>query len=163
MKISKYWFWITGLFSIFAIGSALIAEIFFSLEPCSMCLKQRYPYYFIIIIFVLFLVIHSLHRIWYFIGIQLASIYGLFYSSWHVGIEQKIFKGPSSCSNILNLTTSVENLKEQIMKKTIVNCEDIIWNVFGISAATINTVCIFIIFLINILYINKYYVQKKIN
>ena len=53
-------------------------------------------------------------------------------------------------------------LKEQIMDKSVINCEEIVWSIFGISAATLNTIFFFIIFLINILYINKYYVQKKI-
>ena len=162
MRMYKYWFWITGVFSIIAIITALIAENVFSLEPCSMCLKQRHPYYFIIIIFILFLLIHRFSRLWYFLMVQLSTIYGLFYASWHVGIEQKILKGPSGCTGGLNFTTSIEKLKEQIMEKSVINCEEIVWSIFGISAATLNTIFFFIIFLINILYINKYYVQKKI-
>ena len=92
MRMYKYWFWITGVFSIIAIITALIAENIFSLEPCSMCLKQRHPYYFIIVIFILFLFIHRFSRLWYFLMVQLSTIYGLFYASWHVGIEQKILK-----------------------------------------------------------------------
>ena len=162
MKMSKYWFWITGIFSIVAIVAALAAENIFYIEPCSMCLKQRYPYYFIIVIFILFLFIRQFSLLWYFLMLQLASIYGLFYATWHVGIEQKILKGPSGCSGGLNFTTSIENLKEQIMEKSIINCEEIVWSFFGISAATLNSIFFFIIFIINILYINKYYVQKKI-
>ena len=162
MKISKYWFWITGIFSIAAIVVALVAENFFSIEPCSMCLKQRHPYYFIIVIFIIFLFIRKFSLLWYFLMIQLASIYGLFYASWHVGIEQKILTGPSGCSGGLSFTTSIKNLKEQIMEKSVINCEEIVWSFFGVSAATLNAISFFIIFLINILYINKYYVQKKI-
>ena len=158
----RYWFYIIGALSFGAITSALLAEYYFNLEPCSMCLKQRYPYYFIIVIFILFLFIRQFSLLWYFLMLQLASIYGLFYATWHVGIEQKILKGPSGCSGGLNFTTSIENLKEQIMEKSIINCEEIVWSFFGISAATLNSIFFFIIFIINILYINKYYVQKKI-
>ena len=123
MMIFRYWFWVISTLSFAAISSALIAEYIFYLEPCSMCLKQRHPYYFILIIFVLFLVIHNFPRIWFYLGVQLASIYGLFYSIWHVGIEQKILPGPTSCSGGLNISNSAESLKEQIVSKIIINCD----------------------------------------
>ena len=161
MMIFRYWFWVISILSMLAISSALIAEYIFNLEPCSMCLKQRYPYYFILIIFVLFLFIHQFPRILFYLGAQLASVYGLFYSIWHVGIEQKILSGPDSCSGSLNTSESVENLKEQIIGKAVINCEDIVWVFFGISAATINTFLLLLIFIINSIYIQKYYASKK--
>ena len=126
-----------------------------------MCLKQRHPYYFILIIFILFVVIHTFPRIWFYLGVQLASIYGLFYSIWHVGIEQKILQGPVSCSGGLKTSASAESLKEQIMSKAIINCEDVIWSFFGFSAATINTFLLFYIFIFNVIYIQQFYAEKK--
>ena len=161
MMLIRYWFWVIGILSMAAISSALIAEYIFYLEPCSMCLKQRHPYYFILVIFVLFLVIHNFPRIWFYLGVQLASVYGLFYSIWHVGIEQNILLGPASCSGGLSTSDSVENLKEQIMRKAVINCEDVIWSFFGISAATINTFLLLLIFILNAIYIQKYYASKK--
>ena len=159
--ILRYWFWITSILSLLAISSALIAEYSFDLEPCSMCLKQRHPYYFILVIFVLFLVIHNFPRIWFYLGVQLASVYGLFYSIWHVGIEKKILPGPTSCSGELNFSNSAENLKEQIMAKAVINCEDVIWSFIGVSAATINTLLLLLIFIVNAIYLKKYYASKK--
>jgi len=144
-----------------AISSALIAEYIFNLEPCSMCLKQRHPYYFILIIFILFSVTHKFPRIWFYLGVQLASVYGLFYSIWHVGIEQKILSGPASCSGGLSISESVENLKEQIIGKAIINCEDVVWGFLGISAATINTFLLLLIFFLNAIYIQKHHASKK--
>jgi len=159
--VFRYWFWVIGILSIVAISSALIAEYIFNLEPCSMCLKQRHPYYFILILFVLFIVIQKFSSIWFYFGVQLASVYGLFYSIWHVGIEQNILSGPVSCSGGLNISESVENLKEQIIRKTVISCDDVVWSFFGISAATINTFLLVLIFIINAIYIQKYYASKK--
>ena len=161
MMFFRYWFWIISILSITAISSALIAEYIFNLEPCSMCLKQRHPYYFIFVIFILFGVIRKFPRIWFYLGVLLASIYGLFYSIWHVGIEQNILTGPTSCSGRLNTSNSVENLKEQIIGKAVINCEDILWSIYGISAATINTFLLLLIFILNVIYIQKYYASKK--
>ena len=161
MIVFRYWFWVIGILSITAISSALIAEYIFNLEPCSMCLKQRYPYYFILVLFVLFLIINQFPRIWFYLGVQLASVYGLFYSIWHVGIEKKILSGPTSCSGGLSTSESVENLKEQIIGKAVINCEDVVWSFFGISAATINTFLLLLIFILNAIYIQKHYASKK--
>ena len=47
------------------------------------------------------------------------------------------------------------------MEKTVINCEDIIWSIFGLSAATINTMLIMLIFVINTIYLIKYNDSKK--
>ena len=55
--LKKYWFYVLGVLSLTAIVTALIAEYYFYLEPCKMCLKQREPYYAIIILFLVFMFI----------------------------------------------------------------------------------------------------------
>ena len=161
----RYWFYIIGALSFGAITSALLAEYYFNLEPCSMCLKQRYPYYFIIIIFIFFILFTKFNRLWFFIFLQIASVYGLFYSIWHVGIEQKILKGPSSCTSNLDFSNSTKNLKEQILNKEVINCEEIIWSIMGLSAASINALLLLLIFFINAIYLIKFYgfKEKKIS
>ena len=161
--LKKYWFYVLGLLSIAAIGSALIAEYYFFLEPCKMCLKQREPYYAIIVLFLLFLIFRWQKNIWFFIVVQISIIYGLFYSVWHVGIENKILPGPSGCSGGLELTNNASSLKDQIMSKAVVNCEDIIWSMFGLSAATINSLLLFLIFIINAIYLWNNGIKKEKN
>ena len=162
--ISKnYWFWIVSILSLIALSSAIVAEVVFKLEPCSMCLKQRYPYYFIIFLFFIFSVLKIKQRFWFYLGVEIASIYGLFYSIWHVGIEKKLLPGPEGCSIELKKAESISNLKDQILSKPVINCEDVVWSLFGLSAATINTFLIFLIFIINSIYILKSYASKKTN
>ena len=159
--ILRNWFYIISTLSFIAICSALIAEFVFDLYPCSMCLKQRHPYYFIIFIFILFKFIKKFQILWFFILAHLAVIYGLFYSLWHVGIEQKILKGPASCSSNLNISDTVTKLKEQITNKAVINCEDVIWGYYGISAATINVFLLILIFIVNSIYLKNYYEAQK--
>jgi len=159
--LKKYWFYIIGLISVIAIGSALIAEYYFNLEPCKMCLKQREPYYAITAIFIIFLLFKWQKKIWFFICTQTISVYGLFYAIWHVGIENKILQGPTSCSEVLNISNETSNLKEQILSKAVINCEDVIWSMFGLSAATINSLLLFLIFVINAIYLWNNYASKK--
>lgn len=161
--ISKYWFYILGLLSIIAISAALIAEYFFNLEPCKLCLKQREPYYAFIGSFIIFSLFNWQKKVWFFLGVQIISVYGLFYSLWHVGIENKIISGPSGCAGGLNVMDNISNLKEQILSKAVINCEEVIWSLFGLSAATINSLLLFLIFFINAIYLwNNYGSKKKI-
>lgn len=159
--LQKYWFYLVTLFSVVALASALIAEYFFDLQPCVMCLKQREPYYIIIAGFILVMILKLQNKIWFYVGVQIVSIYGLFYSLWHVGIENKILAGPSSCSGGLNISTNTSSLKEQIISKAVINCEEVAWSIFGLSAATINSLLLFLIFVINAIYISNIYGSKK--
>ena len=159
--LQKYWFYLVTLFSVVAIASALIAEYYFDLQPCEMCLKQREPYYIIIAGFILVMILKGQDKIWFYVGVQIVSIYGLFYSLWHVGIENKILAGPSSCSGGLNISTNTSSLKEQIISKAVINCEEVAWSIFGLSAATMNSLLLFLIFIINAIYIFNIYDSKK--
>ena len=159
--LQKYWFYLVTLFSVVALASALIAEYYFDLQPCAMCLKQREPYYVIIAGFILVMILKWQDKIWFYVGVQIVSIYGLFYSLWHVGIENKILAGPSSCSGGLNISTNTSSLKEQIISKAVINCEEVAWSIFGLSAATMNSLLLFLIFIINAIYIIIIYGSKK--
>ena len=161
--LQKYWFYHVTLFSIGALTSAFIAEFYFNLAPCELCLKQREPYYIIILGFIFIAILRWQERIWFYLGVQLISVYGLFYSIWHVGIENKLFSGPAGCSSGLNMTNNISSLKEQILSKAVINCEDIAWSIFGLSAATINSLLLFLIFILNAIYIFNNYDTKKEN
>ena len=160
--ILKNWLSILFILSILAIGSALLAEHFFDLVPCKMCLKQRHAYYAIIPLISIFYVLNKKNNIWLHILNEIAILYGLFYAVWHVGIEQNILPGPTSCSGILLKTNSLQNLKEQISNQAIVNCSDISWSILGLSAASINSLLLLFILTFNtILIVSNFYDTKK--
>ena len=159
--IVKKWYYILLAISIFVISLALIAEFFFNLQPCELCLKQRHPYYFMILVSVLIFFIPFSLKIFGFMLIQISSIYGLFYAIWHVGVENNLLSGPSGCSTGLDVAENAANLKKQILSKQVVSCDEVIWSFFGISAASINTLVLLFIFIINAIYIYNNYDQKK--
>ena len=159
--IIRYWGVILFFLCVVAISSALIAEYFFHILPCQMCLNQRYPYYFIISIFVVYYFIKKTSNIWLYVLTELAVLYGLFYSLWHVGIEQNLLTGPSGCSGKLEKVNSVNDLKEQILNQAIVNCNEISWVMLGISATTLNSLLLFLLLLFNTIFISKIYNNKE--
>ena len=159
--LQKYWIYLVTIFSVIALASALIAEFYFDIAPCEMCLRQREPYYIIILGFIFIAILKWQEHIWFYLGVQLISIYGLFYAVWHVGIENQLLSGPAGCSSGLNMTNNASKLKEQILSKPVINCEDIAWSIFGLSAATINSLLLFLIFILNAIYLWKNYGAKK--
>ncbi len=161
--ILRNWHSILLIICFIAVSSALIAQYVFGLLPCDLCLKQRHPYYFIIVIILIIFFIPKIYKIIMYFLIQLGIVYGIFYSVWHVGVENKILKGPAGCSAGLLKTSNTAELKKQILSKEVISCDEVIWSFFGISAASINTLVLLFIFFINGLYIIKYYAKKEEN
>jgi len=158
--IMRNWNLILLLISIVTITSALVAEYFYGLQPCDLCLKQRHPYYFFIILSVLIFYIPNFYKFFIYLLVQLGAVYGIFYSLWHVGVENQLLKGPSGCSSGLSITSDTAELKQQIFSKQVISCDEVIWSFFGISAASLNSIVLLFIFIINALYIYLNYAKK---
>ena len=159
--IFRYWYYILLFLSMFSISSALIAEYFYNLQPCELCLKQRHPYYLFIILSLLVLFILPILKNLSLLLIQFITLYGIFYSIWHVGVENKMFVGPAGCSAGLTISSNTNELKEQILNKQVISCDEVIWSFYGVSAASLNTLLLLFIFIINALYIYKIYGKKE--
>ena len=159
--IIRNWTLLLFIISLISISSALIAEYFLNLQPCELCLKQRHPYYLILVCLVFIFIIKNLNKIVFYLLIQLSAVYGLFYSIWHVGVENKILKGPSGCSVMLTNSESASDLKAQILSKQVISCDEVIWSFFGISAASINTLVLLVIFIFNAIYLYRINGFKK--
>ena len=159
--ILRYWHYLLIIISVIAITSALVAEYIFNLQPCELCLKQRHPYYIIIVVSLMIFFIPVFQKLFLYILIQLGTIYGIFYSVWHVGVENKLLKGPSGCTAGLSNSSSTADLKEQILSKQVISCDEVVWSFFGISAASLNTMILLFIFVINGLYIYKLYAKEE--
>jgi disulfide bond formation protein DsbB len=163
MKIfNRNWPIFLFLVSCVAVGSALIAENIYNVLPCKMCLYQRYPYYFIICISLFFIVFKKLPSKLYNLIIEFLLLVGLFFSIWHVGIEQKIISGLSGCTNAIKKTDSLTILKDQIINQNLITCDEVTWSIMGLSAAAINTLLLVLLLLINTIFIiNGYYGKEK--
>jgi len=125
--------------SIFALGSAYFIEYILDYKPCNLCLIERLPYFFAIIIILLGL---SLNRFEKFIFISLGLIFAsaTILSLYHVGIEQGFFKESLVCvsNNEINILNKKDLLNE--FQKTTVSCKDVEFTLFGLSLATINVI-----------------------
>ena len=62
---------------------------------------------------------------------------------------------------MLTNSENTTDLKAQILSKQVVSCDEVIWSFFGISAASINTLVLLVIFILNAIYLIKHYGIKK--
>ena len=137
------------LFSIFALSAAYFVQHILGHKPCNLCLIERLPYIFAIIIISLGLILKKFEKaiIIFLILIFLAATIISFY---HFGIEQGFFKESLVC----NLDSSITNLsKEDLIKELqqqTVSCKDVSFRIFGLSLATINTIISLILSVITI-------------
>ena len=143
------------IFSIFALGAAYFIQHILGHKPCNLCLIERLPYIFAIIIISLGFVLKKFEKfiIFFLILIFLAATIISFY---HFGIEQGFFKESLVC----NLDNNINNLsKEDLIKELqqqIISCKDVNFRIFGLSLATINTIISLILSVITIKLFLKY-------
>tara|TARA_B100001741_G_C16374263_1_gene514715 strand:- start:120 stop:602 length:483 start_codon:yes stop_codon:yes gene_type:complete len=137
------------LFSIFALGSAYFIEHILKHEPCNLCLFERLPYIFAIIIILFNLFIKKYEK-FFFILLSIIFISATFLSFYHFGIEQGFFIETKAC----NSTGDLNNLnKENVLKELenkIISCKDVTFRILGLSLASINTIISLILAVITI-------------
>ena len=125
------------LFSIVAIITAYIIQYVLGHQPCNLCLIERIPYIFSIIILSACLFSNKFDQITLII-LSLTFFAAALLSFYHFGIEQGFIEESLVCdlSNPSN-ELSKEALLNQLKEMTI-SCKDVTFKIFGVSLATFN-------------------------
>ena len=141
--------------SIFALSSAYFIEYILGYKPCNLCLIERLPYFFAIIIILLCLTINKFYKI-VFILLTITFAVGTILSFYHFGIEQGFFKESLVCAanNEINSLAKEDLIKE--LQKKVVSCKDVQFTLLGLSLAIINTIISFILSVITLKHFLNY-------
>ncbi|WP_192966676.1 disulfide bond formation protein B [Phycobacter azelaicus] len=107
------------------------------MPPCKMCYWQRYPHGAAIGIgaLALFLSGSALPYLGALAPLSTSAI-----GAFHAGVEQGWWEGPSTCTSGPVTGLTPEQLMEQIMAAPLVRCDEIPWEMFGLSMAGWNAV-----------------------
>ena len=125
------------VFSIFAILAAYFIQYVLGHQPCNLCLIERVPYIFSIIIILIFLFFKKFEKIALII-LSLTFFIATLLSFYHFGIEQGFIKESLVCDlNSLNNELSKEALLSQL-KEMPISCKNVTFKIFGLSLATLN-------------------------
>ena len=125
------------LFSIFALLAAYFIQHVLKHQPCNLCLIERMPYFFSVIIISICLFTKKFEK-FSLIILSLIFFSATLIAFYHFGIEQGFIKESLVC-DLNNETNSLtkETLLNQL-KEMPVSCKDVTFKIFGLSLATFN-------------------------
>ena len=100
--------------------------------PCKMCIWQRWPHGAAILIGAAALVIPL--ALLALLGAAAAATTGAI-GIYHTGVEKGWWTGPTTCTSGDISEMSSEDLFDSIMAAPLVRCDEIPWDMFGLSMA----------------------------
>jgi len=128
---------LAGAGSVAILAGALGFQYLGGIDPCELCLWQRWPHALAILTALAALALGG--RMMPFAGtlLMLGSVgLGLF----HTGVERHWWPGPASCTgdigSMANLTA--EQLLNPALVKPVVLCDVVVWQFLGLSMASYN-------------------------
>jgi disulfide bond formation protein DsbB len=140
------------LLAIFAISAALYSQYVWGLQPCELCLLQRWPYYLGIPVAVAGLALtlrasparRSLgtRLLWLLALIFVVSFWlGVF----HAGVEWGFWPGPTACTGSYAPAASTDDFLKSLETAAVVRCDAASIRVLGLSLAGWNAVASLVI------------------
>ena len=126
----------TLLFATAGSAALLLAAFAFQylggMAPCKLCLWQRWPHASAVIIGLVIMLTGEIKLAWF--G-AMAALTTAGIGLYHVGVEQNWWEGPTSCTSSGVSGMNAQDLMNQILAAPIVRCDDIAWQLAGISMA----------------------------
>jgi disulfide bond formation protein DsbB len=131
--------WLTAGLALSALCVAWLAQYGFGLAPCHLCLWQRGAYWAAIALAVAAIVASHNRRLQALLlalaGIAVLAGAGV--ALFHVGVEQQWWQGSSECVGGIGGLSGAD-LEAAIMNAPVTRCDEIAFEMFGISMAGYN-------------------------
>jgi disulfide bond formation protein DsbB len=126
-------------------GALMISAFAFQhiggMAPCKLCIWQRYPHVVAIVLGAVALSVKNAPlRMGIIIAGAVSAATTAIVGIYHAGVEQGIFEGPTSCTSGAIDNVNADDLLDQIMAAPLVRCDDIPWQLAGISMAGWNAI-----------------------
>ena len=124
---------------------AWVFEYGFGLEPCPLCLEQRWPYYVGIPVAAVAALAFRFGRARAGALLLGAFVVAMLYSTglgaYHSGVEWEWWEGPSACAAAgggPGFSTEVGDLRASLAQGTVPSCTEAAWRFLGLSLAGYN-------------------------
>jgi disulfide bond formation protein DsbB len=129
------------LVSLSILSSAYASEVWGGIRPCILCYYQRYACGAAGGLGLAGVVLGgnpAARRLLVALA-GLAFLTGAAIAAFHVGVEQHWWRGTADChAPALDMTLSIEQLREQLLATDFVPCDQVSWSLFGLSLAGYN-------------------------
>ena len=154
-KNSKIILYVTLFLMIGSLFAAYFIEHGLGHKPCKLCLYQRLPYFFSIVLILNILLTRKYEKFSLLI-LSLIMLVGSSLAFYHYGIEQGFFNESFICedSNLVNEMNKEEILSQ--LRENVISCKDVTFTLLGFSLASINTIFSFLLSCIFIMLFRKY-------
>lgn len=113
------------------LGGAYISEYVFGLYPCEMCWWQR-DAHFVALALALLSFFLPAKRLWIALAALAILVSGAI-GAFHAGVEYGWWEGLTTCT-ATSFGQSADPL-EAVMNAPVIRCDDVQWEMFGISMA----------------------------
>ena len=108
-----------------------------NMAPCKLCIWQRWPHGVAIGLGVFAMAVPG--RMFPLLG-MLAALTTAAIGAYHTGVEKGWWQGPTTCTSGSTSGLSADELFEQIMAAAMVRCDEVPWEMLGLSMASWNVV-----------------------
>ena len=127
-----------ALISAGLLATVFVMQHFFGLEPCPLCVWQRYPHGVVILFGVLGAALGGMRARLLIAGAGLAFLVTAGIGAFQVGVEQHWWEGLATCTGGAGVPGSLADLQSQLGKPAGPRCDEVAWSLFGISLAGYN-------------------------
>ena len=126
--------------SIAVAGGALLFQYVGGLQPCELCLAERWPYYGAIAVAGAALATGARSAVWCVGLLALIFLGSAALAGYHVGVEQQWIAGPTACTGGASGAKTPEELMKFLSEQQSVRCDEVQWTLAGLSLAGWNVV-----------------------
>ena len=132
--------WLTAALGVVVLGTVLASQYLGGLQPCELCLYQRWPWGAAIVLGLLAAVIRPARRALLLLA-GLVILLGGLLAVYHAGVEYGWFPGFTACTSAISLGSGdVAALRDQLLNAPVVRCDVPGFVLFGISMAGYNAI-----------------------
>ncbi|MFC7049531.1 disulfide bond formation protein B [Emcibacter nanhaiensis] len=130
------------LFSAAMLAGAWSFEMFGGYVPCDLCWTQRYAHMGVIGLGVFIIILHQMTSLParfldYLMVPALWAAAGV--GAYHAGVEYKWWQGPTDCTaQTIGGNFDPDQFLQALQSAPIVSCDEVVWELFGISMAGYN-------------------------
>ncbi|HMG51036.1 MAG TPA: disulfide bond formation protein B [Inquilinus sp.] len=132
--------WLTAALGVVVLGTVLASQYLGGLQPCELCLYQRWPWAAAIALGLLAALLRPLRR-----GLVLLAgiviLLGGALAVYHAGVEYQWWPGFTACTSAISFGTgNAASLRDQLLAAPVVRCDVPGFVLFGISMAGYNAI-----------------------
>jgi len=132
-----------GLIAAATLAGAWFFQLVLDIQPCPLCLEQRYAFYLQLPLAVL-LVIAAWQRaprgllVAGLVLLALAALGNAGLAAYHAGVEWRFWPGPTDCSGPVVSLGSAGSLLDRLDTVKVIRCDEVQFRFLGISLAGYN-------------------------